>query len=223
MVRRQFPGGGGGIRTGILRRRFMTVLALLVCASIAVFMDRAGLFSRSRTAEQPDFPKYDGKTFRVANVVDGDTLDLDIPDGTSSHTRVRLWGVDTPETVRPDTPPMYFGREASQYAKQAALGKDVRVELEPGKNSRDKYSRLLAFIWLPDGRMLNRSLIEDGYGYADPRFPHSRKNEFEKLQQQACQAGRGLWGGAVYEQLPDYRDRLKVKLPVKKTQPPKPD
>lgn len=179
--------------------------------SLLLLADRGGLFGH---ANQPDWDKYQGKVFVVAKVVDGDTYDLDIPDGRHDHTRIRLLGVDTPETVAPDKPVGYFGPQASAFAKKTALGKNVTVELDRTR-TRDKYDRLLAYLRLEDGENLSLLLIRQGYGYADPRFPHPMVGECKKAQTEAMKNGRGLWAGASKEDLPYYyQDTL--KLPGKK-------
>ena len=172
----------------------MAVVAALVAA------DRAGLFGRR---PQPDKARYNGRTFPVARVVDGDTLDVDTPDGDRPRTRVRLWGVDTPEMVKPDAPVQHFGPEASRFAKDLCAGKRVTLHLER-RRTRGRYGRLLAYVVLPDGRMLNRVLVEEGFGYADPRFEHSHKAEFTRLAEQARAAGRGLWKDVTEADLPYY-------------------
>ena len=154
--------------------------------------------------------KYDGKTFLVVNVVDGDTLDVGVPDGKFGRTRIRLWGVDTPETVKPNTPPQHFGLEASEFVKRTCQDETVTLRLEP-RQTRDKHNRLLAYVILSDGRMLNRALIEAGYGYADLRFRHKHMTEFKRLQREAKQARRGLWKNPTNSDLPYYyRDKLKL-------------
>jgi len=198
-----------------------------VWGSVAVFVllalvwgDRAGFFgtksSLPTASPSADWETYNDKTFRVARVVDGDTIILDHPDGVNSKkdTRVRLWGVDTPETVKPNTPVEWFGPEASAFVKDTIQGKHVRIELEQGKNTRDKYNRLLAWVVTEDGRLLNAELIAQGYGYADPRFPHHRKTEFAKLQAQAMHGRKGLWqNGSPPNDLPDYYNEGRHKLP----------
>ena len=81
-------------------------------------------------ARSNDLEKYHAKTFTVVNVVDGDTIDIDAADGKYDHTRVRLWGIDTPETKNPKTGVMYFGPEAAEFTKELALGKPVTVYLD---------------------------------------------------------------------------------------------
>lgn len=192
-----------------LTRRLSYVLAALLTAGALAAVDRAGLFGRPPA---PDFETYDGKAFRVTGIVDGDTLDVDAPDRGSPHTRIRLWGVDTPETRKPNTPVQYYGPEATAFAKAAVMDQAVTLQLERGQDPRDKYGRLLAFVILPDGRMLNRELIAQGYGYADPRFDHHLKREFHRLQQQAMSQRAGLWRQITQNDLPYYY-REKMKLP----------
>jgi len=186
-------------------RKALLAAGVVAVAAALVLADRAGLFGRS------DFAKYDGTSARVVKVVDGDTLDVDIPDGGHRHTRIRLWGVDTPETVKPNTPPQHFGRQAGEFTTAAAMGKTVRLELVRGR-TRGKYGRLLAYVHLPDGRMLNRTLIARGYGYADRRFDHPYKDEFRLLQGRACKSQAGLWKDIRAEQLPYYY-KGRIKLP----------
>ena len=189
-----------------------TVLALVLGGM--VLADRAGLFGRPH---EPDGPKYDGKTFKVVHAVDGDTIDIGLPDGKYNDTRIRLWGVDTPETKDPRKPGWvgFFGPEASEFTRKQALGKMVRIELASGRDSRDKYHRLLAWVYLPDGTLLNRTLVEQGYGYADPRFAHHLDREFKRLQAEAMNAHRGLWVNGPPADMPDYYSQGHYKLPTK--------
>ena len=126
----------------------------------------------------------------VQRVVDGDTLLL----GTGE--RVRLIGVDTPETKRPNTPVEYFGKEASAFTKRLAEGKRIRLEYDQANNHvghKDQYGRTLAYIFLEDGTLLNAEIIRQGYGHAFTRYPFSRMEEFRRLEREAREQGRGLW------------------------------
>ena len=189
------------------RRRYLTrrvswlAAAGVLVAALAV-ADRAGLFGRFYAG---DVPQYHQGTFLVTHVVDGDTIDVDCPDRVSGfpHTRIRFWGVDTPETVKPNTPPQHFGKEASDFTKAACLGKTVRLEVIEG-NTRDKYNRLLAYIYLADGRCLNAVLVAEGYAYADPRYDHPHKDEYARLQARAKKAKLGLWKALQPDDLPYY-------------------
>jgi micrococcal nuclease len=177
------------------------ILCLLGAAAVA---DRAGLFGRTGD----DLARYDNGTFKVVHVTDGDTLDVDLPDYATDRptTRIRLWGVDTPETVKPDTPVQHFGPEASAFAKGALAGQQIRLKVID-RQTRDKYKRLLAYVYLPDGKLFNKILVEEGYGYADPRFPHPLSADFARAMKQARKAGKGLWASAKPSDLPEYLHR----------------
>jgi len=94
---------------------------------------------------------------QVARVVDGDTLEIHI-NGKKEH--VRLIGIDTPETKKPNTPVMYYGKEASEYTQKRLEHKQVELEWDVGQ--RDRYGRLLAYVWIGD-ELFNRTLVQQGY------------------------------------------------------------
>jgi micrococcal nuclease len=190
--------------------------AVAMLAAIALFgADRVGMFGRHGgrglrpTAHAPlplpgqDESRYDGMTFRVGHVVDGDTIDVDEPDGQYRRTRIRLWGMDTPETKDPRKGVEHFGPEASALTRQFCEGKDVRLQLVRN-HTRDRYGRLLAYVILPDGSMLNRELVRLGYAYADPRYPHPLKAEFRRLEVEAERSRVGLWKDLHPDDLPYY-------------------
>ena len=122
----------------------------------------------------------------VERVVDGDTI---IVEGIG---RVRLIGVDTPESVDPRRPVQFFGREASEFTKRMLEGKRVRLEYDQPR--MDRYGRTLAYVWLPGGPMANAEIIRQGYGFAYTRFPFRYLDDFRKLEREARLADRGLWG-----------------------------
>ncbi|UCG55852.1 MAG: thermonuclease family protein [Phycisphaerales bacterium] len=177
------------------------------------FRDR---FSPAPKSEQQqrahDFEKYHGKTFTVVEIVDGDTIDIDVPDSRHSHTRIRLWGIDAPETKNPDRGVMYFGPQAADFAGKLALGKQVQVYLDQENRTRGKYGRLLAYVRLPDGRFLNEVLLAEGFAYADLRFRHSLYHKYEQLQAGARRKQKGLWKDVSREQLPQWLTRERPDL-----------
>ena len=124
----------------------------------------------------------------VTGVVDGDTL---IVQGVG---RVRLIGVDTPETVDPRRPVQYFGKEASVFTHRMAEGKVVRLEFDAER--KDRFGRTLAYVYLPDGTFLNAELVKQGYGHAYTQFPfrYLNLNQFRNYEREARDAGNGLWG-----------------------------
>lgn len=130
-------------------------------------------------------PGKTSATRLCVRVVDGDTLELD------GGERVRLIGVDTPETVDPRRPVQYFGKEASAFTRRMAQGRMVRLEFD--QDSRDHYGRTLAYVYLQDGTFLNAEIIRQGYGHAYTRFPFRYQGEFLALEREARTEGRGLW------------------------------
>jgi len=159
-----------------------------------------------------DFQKYHTQTFTVVKVVDGDTIDIDIPDVNDSYTRIRLWGVDTPETKNPKVGVMYFGPEAAEFTTKLVLGKPVTVYLDEGNNTRGKYGRLLAYVKLPDAGFLNEVLLTEGFAYADSRFRHSLYNRYKQLDASARSLKKGLWEKVSREQQPEWLQRMKPNL-----------
>lgn len=126
----------------------------------------------------------------VTRVIDGDTIEVSL-DGRQET--VRLIGVDTPETVHPRVGVEPWGPEASAFTKRL-LPPGTRVRLELDVQERDPYGRLLAYVYLPDGRMLNALLLEAGLAQLLTVPPNVRYVDlFVRLQREAREAGRGMW------------------------------
>lgn len=118
-------------------------------------------------------------------VVDGDTIVV------SGVGKVRLIGVDTPETKHPKKPVEYFGREASRFTAKLVEGKRVRLEYDWQRV--DRYGRTLAYVYLADGTFVNAEIVKQGYGYAYTKYPFKYLEEFRALEREAREAARGLW------------------------------
>jgi len=199
-------------RYAMSRRRRNIIFALCVLlAAVLIWFDHSPVRDtwqpKPQASEQVrtyDFEKYHAKTFTVVNVVDGDTIDIDVPDDKYDHTRIRLWGVDTPETKNPKTGIMHFGPQAAEFTTKLALGKQVTVYLEEHR-TRGKYGRLLAYVKLPDGGFLNEVLLTEGFAYADTRFRHSFYNKYKQLESVARSGKKGLWQEVTPDQLPEWR------------------
>lgn len=126
----------------------------------------------------------------VTEVVDGDTVVVALPDGRTET--VRLLGVDTPETVHPDEPVECYGPEASAFTHARLDGRAVRLEKD--REVRDRYGRLLAYVYV-DGVRVNDQLLALGYArllVIPPNQAHARALLAAELD--ARSAGRGLWG-----------------------------
>ena len=126
---------------------------------------------------------------RVARVIDGDTFEI-INKGKSE--KVRLIGVDTPETVKPNSGVQPFGPEASSFTKKMIEGKLVRLEFDV--QERDKYGRLLAYVYLEDGTLLNSRLLEEGLATIMTVPPNVRMADtFLGIQKKARKQKKGIW------------------------------
>ena len=121
----------------------------------------------------------------VKRVIDGDTLLM------ADGERVRLIGVDTPETKHPQKSIQYFGKEAYLFTKKMVEGKEVRLEFDWQR--RDKYGRLLAYVYLTDGTFLNSEIIKQGYGFAYTRFSFKYLEDFRTYEREARENRKGLW------------------------------
>lgn len=135
-----------------------------------------------------------GLDVTVERVVDGDTIVV------SGGERVRLIGVDTPETKDPRRPVGCFGKQASDFTA-SVLREGSRVRLVGDAEPRDRYDRLLAYAYrLPDGLFVNAELLRQGFGQVlsiPPNVAHAE--EFVALARQAREAGRGLWQACAAE------------------------
>jgi len=127
----------------------------------------------------------------VVRVVDGDTIHVRIG---ARVEKVRYIGVNTPEVHHPRKGEEPGGREAAEVNRRLVEGKTVRLELDV--QERDRYGRLLAYVWVGDV-MVNAELVRLGYAQVMTIPPNVRYQEiFVKLQREAREAGRGLWGRA---------------------------
>jgi len=123
----------------------------------------------------------------VERAVDGDTVVL------AGGERVRYIGVDTPELHHPRKPVQAYAREAMEFNRRLVEGKRVRLEFDADR--RDKYRRLLAYVFLEDGTFVNAELVKQGYAQLLTIPPNVKYSDlFLKLQREAREAKRGLWG-----------------------------
>lgn len=132
-----------------------------------------------------------GRVVTVSRVVDGDTVETS--PAVDGLTEVRLIGVDTPETKDPRTGVQPYGEEAYRFTTDTLQGNSVALEFDVEKT--DRYGRLLAYVWLPDGRMFNWVLVRQGYAQVATFPPNVEYTDrFLEAQRQAREAGKGLWG-----------------------------
>ena len=137
-----------------------------------------------------------GQNATLVRIVDGDTLLVEINGITE---RVRVVGIDAPESVATNRPIGCFGKEASAHARTLLEKSRITLETETGTDDRDKYDRLLRYItyYPPDEKTLGQDfgyrMIHDGYAYAYNRFGHARENQYTLAQLSAQKNKHGLW------------------------------
>lgn len=177
-----------------MSRRLVRAIVALALAVVlgagAVQAGRSGATDGGSGRDAPG-PPVDGA---VTKVTDGDTIHVRV-DGASADVTVRLIGIDTPETKRPDTPIECFGAEASGHLA-ALLPIGTRVRLEPDVEPTDRYGRTLAYVVrVSDGLFVNLAQVADGYA-APYRYPPNvaHADQISEAGRQASEDGRGLWG-----------------------------
>lgn len=139
-------------------------------------------------------PRLDPRLWHpVVRVIDGDTLDVNMH---GDLVRVRVIGIDTPETVHPDRPVEHYGPEASREAKRLLVGYQVRIDTDPYRRVHvDKWGRLVAYVTLPDGTDYGLHMLEAGFArentFAGQHY--ARRAEYETAQLYAWGNRSGLW------------------------------
>ena len=176
----------------------LSPLAILILL-VALFLQNPSQFSPAALSKLfgNSGQAQDSAESRVIRVIDGDTIQANMQGKVET---IRLIGINTPETVDPRKPVECFGREASAKTKELIEGKTVKIETDPTQDTHDKYSRLLAYIFLEDGTNINKKLIEEGYAY-EYTYERSYKfqTEFKTAQHDAEQQKKGLWAPGVCE------------------------
>lgn len=169
------------------------VIGVVLLLGLAA-LDQKGAFRDVAGPAGSDVQLYDAKLFRVLHVVDGDTLDLDVPDGDKSKTRIRVWGINAPEVTHPPDykPAEPFGAEATTFLRRRVEGKSIRITLETSR-IRDRYGRLLAHIEMPDGKLVSEELVAAGLARADDRWKHRYVERFALVEEQAQRDRIGIW------------------------------
>lgn len=187
----KLPGPAAWLAGRRYRSRLI-IAAVLIVAFLIVRTDRHGLLWSSGD----DWTRYHNQTFELARVIDGDTIIIRQPDGREPITRVRFWGVDTPELKRPPRVPEDepFAQEAKARVEEWLADGQVRLVLQRHQ-TRDVFGRLLAFPHDSQGRCLGTMLLTEGLATAERRFSHERIETFQALEEEARRQGLGIWSG----------------------------
>ncbi len=167
----------------------IALLALLVSGWIVVHQWPGDTSTRPLAR-----PSTAAGPYRVRDVVDGDTLQVLVDQAVIT---VRLIGIDTPETKKPDTPVQCYGPEASARTKQLADGHQVWLEDDPSQGHLDKYGRTLAYVWI-DQVLLNQTLVAEGFAHEYTYDkPYAYQGRFRGVETAAKAAQIGFWSAST--------------------------
>jgi micrococcal nuclease len=130
--------------------------------------------------------------FQVLRVVDGDTILVDV---RGNKEKVRLLGIDTPESVNPKEEVQCFSREATGKMKSFVANKSVILVDDRTQGNRDKYRRLLRYVYLPDAKrtFVNGEMVKQGYAFSYRQYPTLQLEKFNRFEEYARKNGLGLW------------------------------
>ncbi|MEB6549286.1 thermonuclease family protein [Heyndrickxia sporothermodurans] len=183
-----------------LSNALLSAVALFIL--MAVLLQGGGKEAPSEIAspeQENGFQLREAKA-SIVRAVDGDTVIVRFSEGDlkGKEERIRLLLIDTPESVHPSKEPEWLGKESSDYAKQY-LKEGQKVTVEIGNPERDRYDRLLGYIWV-DGVNFNQHMIEKGYARVAYVYPPNTKylEEFEKAEEKAKKKKVGIWGVSGY-------------------------
>lgn len=179
------------LRPGVLLGIVLIVIGVAACADRVV---------RRTSGKHPYDRSFDRQTAVVTHVADGDTIDVDFDD-PEPPVRVRLLGVDSPELDSP------FGRTAASYTAARSKGARVTIRLDDLQSTRDKYGRLLAYVYLPNHELLNNSLVRDGHAFVYRPKRCDFSSMFESSENQARTGKRGMWKTMTIAEMPEWRQR----------------
>lgn len=145
----------------------------------------------TQSITQPTSKVQLNQLHKVIKVIDGDTIQVDINGKTET---LRLIGIDAPETGDPRSLVSCFGNEATNKAKEILNGKSVQLEPDSTQGERDKYGRLLRYVFLENGTSFNKLMISQGFAHEYTyRIPYKYQLEFKQAERQAREKKLGLW------------------------------
>lgn len=172
------------------RNKLIRIGSSIVIAVVLLILQKYGLIPGGETATTTVQNNTPG-LYKVVKFDDGDTIAVDMQGKTET---IRFIGVDTPETHDPRKPVQCYGKTASAFTKKLIGDSPVRLEADPLSGNRDRYDRLLRYIYLPNGTLVNEALVTGGYAFAITGFPHTKMPDFVRDESAAKAEKRGLWG-----------------------------
>ncbi len=164
----------------------VSILIILISLLLTLAKNQGWLDNAGKTAQSAQPGLYS-----IAHFTDGDTIAVNM---NGKVENVRFIGVDTPETHKPNTPVQCYGPAAAAFTKTTIGTQQVRLVSDSLNTDRDRYGRLLRYVYLPDGTNLNEKLVQTGHAFYYPYFPFSMSAAFAADQDQAMAGHLGLWG-----------------------------
>lgn len=163
-----------------MNRKHLRILSIAIITILILLYFPSSIFA---TTDKCDYKA-------VSKVIDGDTVKILVG---GEEVKVRLIGIDTPETVHPNKDVEWFGKEAAKKLKEMVEGKIVCLKMDRDKTQDiDKYGRLLRYLWL-DNLFVNAELVKQGYAFAYTNYPFQYLEEFRKYARDARENNRGLY------------------------------
>ncbi|MEL0537676.1 thermonuclease NucI [Staphylococcus debuckii] len=174
------------------QKTLSTILTVAVIALIVLgfqYFNHSGPFKHS-SSQSTHTSMGDKEKVQVKRVIDGDTFIA--TDEHGKEIKVRMIGMDTPETVKPNTPVQPYGKEASNYSKKTLNHQTVYLEYD--KEKEDRYGRSLAYVWLDQDHMYNKELVEKGLAREKYFAPNGKyRDMFKDAQKQAQEKHLNIW------------------------------
>ena len=171
------------------RKHGISLITVLLVVLVAIAQQQGWL----DTAKQGVLTNQPG-LYTVKRFVDGDTIAVDM-NGTTET--IRFIGIDTPETHKPNSPVQCYGPAAAAYTRNRIGAQRIRLVSDSLSTNRDRYNRLLRYVYLTDGTNLNQELVAKGYAFAYLSFPFTKSDDFAAAQQSAQDGHKGLWGNCT--------------------------
>lgn len=176
-------------------RRRKNIWVSLISLAIVLFIALAQHYGWLDEAQKGVVTTQPG-LYSISHYVDGDTISVSM-NGTDET--IRFIGIDTPETHKPNTPVQCYGPAAAAYTQNRikAAGGKVRLVSDSLSTNRDRYNRLLRYVYLTDGSNLDQELVAKGYAFAYVSFPFTKSKDFSAAQTSAQNQKLGLWGNCA--------------------------
>jgi len=170
------------------QKKQLTSLIIVILTGLVAFGQQQGWWGKAAEGVLTAQPGL----YAIDHYVDGDTIAVNM---NGKVETIRFIGIDTPETHKPNTPVQCYGPAAAAHTQTVIknAGGKVRLVSDSLSTNRDRYDRLLRYVYLPDGTDVNELNVREGYAFYYPYFPFTKSDAFKADQAAAQKANKGLW------------------------------